>query len=144
MKFVFWLILTLGSSLLTTSLQARHIRVLYYPATTDPLTFAYSPDATDSSQGSNPTLTIQPGTTVEIPIPDGVRFWWWTPGHGWVFGPASTDPDIACDLLLDYSAGSYSYSIPRHADESRITNGMLLAFFSVFVLVCGYKLGKDK
>jgi len=87
---------------ITSRAQGRNLTLYYFPPSTDtaPLTFAFSPDATDSAPGGNPTLSVPPNTVLTIPLNEGNRIWWYTPGGGWEWGPASTDPGISNNVQV--------------------------------------------
>jgi hypothetical protein len=117
MKSVSYVILLLLVLSVASSLRARTMTVLYYPDSSDPLVFAFSPNATNSAPVSNPTLTIKPGSSVVIPLADGVRAWYYTPAVGWTFLTASDDIahggatwDVVC--VFAGSGGAMSYEVP--------------------------------
>lgn len=114
MKYAYLLILVLAMS--ASPVCGRDIVVHYYPTDPSPekLVIAFSPDGFEPNPNSNPTFAVEPNTTLRVGMRPGARVWWWTPGHGWKFGPAADDPEREYDFHLLYSnpTGHFHYRIP--------------------------------
>jgi len=96
--------------LFAVSLEAKQVRVIYRPASseTGQLFFAYSTTSTDSAQGNNPSIYLNPGQEFTYSIPEKMRIWYYIAG-GWNYAAASTDATYSkhgLEITVYNAAGS--------------------------------------
>lgn len=143
--------------LMPCALYSRTFTIHNYGGDSSSLTVAFSPNATDASNGSNPTLVVKDGQTVTVPIPNGVRIWWWTSGTGWQFGTpdyngTTTGNAVYNAQLYRVEGGSLQYwetppettgtteSVTPAQSWAMFTAGLLIAFMPATILIPVYAL----